>query len=187
MKKTSSINLYLRKMLDRKHSIFYTAYSWVTFSRGQRRGGPNSLQHHTQKDTQMQTFTFTHANLMIENMRIGMALYDVQEFRLLAVNNRFKLFLEEYLCPGKSYEIAIGCPLKTLLPQPKEVAKAILNIFHAVVETGEPYEIDNFPIPMVGKGLTYWQWTLDPIRDASGTITHLLHSANDVTEHVRVI
>ncbi|HVB20427.1 MAG TPA: ATP-binding protein [Ktedonobacteraceae bacterium] len=126
----------------------------------------------------------TYANLMLENMRTGMALYDVQEFRLLAVNNRFKLFLEEYLCPGKSYEIAIGCPLKTLLPQPKEVAKAIINIFRAVVETGESYEIDRFPIPMVGKGLTYWQWTLDPVRDASGTITHLLHSANDVTERV---
>jgi PAS domain S-box-containing protein len=135
----------------------------------------------------MQTLTITHANLMLENMRIGMALYDVQEFRLLAVNNRFKLFLEEYLCPGKSYELALGCPLRTLLPQPKEVARAILNIFRGVVETGEPYETDAFPIPMVGKGLTYWEWTLDPIRDASGTITHLLHSANDVTAHVQAI
>ena len=121
---------------------------------------------------------------MLENMRTGMALYDVQEFRLLAVNNRFKLFLQEYLCPGKSYELAIGCPLRTLLPPPKEVAKAILNIFRAVVETGESFEVDRFPIPIVGKGLTYWQWTLDPIRDADGTITHLLHSANDVTTHV---
>ncbi len=135
----------------------------------------------------MQTLTITHANLMLENMRTGMALYDVQEFRLLAVNNRFKLFLEEYLCPGKSYELALGCPLKTLLPQPKEVARAILNIFRGVVETGEPYEVDAFPIPMVGKGLTYWEWTLDPIRDASGAITHLLHSANDVTAHVQAI
>lgn len=135
----------------------------------------------------MQTVTFTHANLMLEHMRTGMALYDVQEFRLLAVNNRFKLFLQEYLCPGKSYELALGRPLHTLLPQPKEVARAILNIFRTVVETGEPYEIDAFPIPMVGKGLTYWEWTLDPIRDANGTITHLLHSANDVTEHVRAI
>ncbi len=135
----------------------------------------------------MQTVTLTYANLMLEHMRTGMALYDVQEFRLLAVNNRFKLFLQEYLCPGKSYELALGRPLHTLLPQPKEVARAILNIFRTVVETGEPYEIDAFPIPMVGKGLTYWEWTLDPIRDASGTITHLLHSANDVTEHVRTI
>ncbi|MHB8595251.1 MAG: ATP-binding protein [Ktedonobacteraceae bacterium] len=135
----------------------------------------------------MQTVTLTHANLMLEHMRTGMALYDVQEFRLLAVNNRFKLFLQEYLCPGKSYELALGQPLRTLLPQPKEVARAILNIFRTVVETGEPYEIDAFPIPMVGKGLTYWEWMLDPIRDDSGTITHLLHSANDVTEHVQAI
>ena len=121
---------------------------------------------------------------MFEHMRTGMALYDAQEFRLLAVNNRFKLFLQEYLCAGKSFELAIGCPLRTLLPPPKEVAKAILNIFRSVVETGESYEVDRFPIPIAGKGLTYWQWTLDPIRDADGTITHLLHSANDVTTHV---
>ena len=145
------------------------------------------MQHDRQTGTQMQTFTLTHANLMLENMRTGMALYDVQEFRLLAVNNRFKLFLQEYLCPGKSYELAIGRPLRELLPQPREVAKGILTIFRTVVETGESYEVDKFPIPMVGKGLTYWQWTLDPIRDASGTITHLLHSANDVTEHVQAI
>src|SRR5579863_874281 len=132
----------------------------------------------------MQTSTTTHANLMLENMRTGMALYDVQEFHLIAVNNRFKLFLQEYLCPGKNYEEALGCPLATLLPPPKEVARGILNIFRAVVETGQSYEVDKFPIPMAGKGLTYWQWTLDPIRDDNGTITHLLHSANDVTEHV---
>jgi len=140
------------------------------------------MQNHIQAQTQ--TSTNTHANLMLEHMRIGMALYDAAEFRLLAVNNRFKLFLEEYLCPGKNAELAIGCPLITLLPQPKEVAKGILNIFRTVVATGEAYQADAFPIPMVGKGLTYWQWTLDPIRDASGTITHLLHSANDVTTHV---
>src|SRR5579863_6870347 len=128
-----------------------------------------------QKDIQTysgtQIATDTHANLMLEHMRTGMALYDVQEFRLLAVNNRFKLFLQDYLCPGKSYELAIGCPLRTLLPQPKEVARGILNIFRAVAETGDSFEVDKFPIPTVDKGLTYWQWTLDPIRDASGTIT----------------
>lgn len=140
------------------------------------------MQNHIQAQTQASTNT--HANLMFEHMRTGMALYDAQEFRLLAVNNRFKLFLQEYLCAGKSFELAIGCPLRTLLPPPKEVAKAILNIFRAVVETGESYEVERFPIPIVGKGITYWQWTLDPIRDADGTITHLLHSANDVTTHV---
>lgn len=142
------------------------------------------MQRDMQTHSGTQTSTDTHANLMLEHMRTGMALYDVQEFRLLAVNDRFKLFLQEYLCPGKSVELAIGCPLRTLLPPPKEVAKAILNIFRAVVETGESYEVDRFPIPIAGKGLTYWQWTLDPIRDADGTITHLLHSANDVTTHV---
>src|SRR5579872_1595846 len=174
-------------MLDRKSSIFYTAYSLVAFFNVAKGGGTYTMQHHIQTPAETQQSSIAHALLMIEHMRIGMALYDVQEFRLLAVNNRFKLFLEEYLCPGKSYELAIGCPLKTLLPQPKEVAKAILSIFRTVVETGEPYEADAFPIPMVGKGLTYWEWTLDPIRDASGTITHLLHSANDVTAHVQAI
>jgi signal transduction histidine kinase len=142
------------------------------------------MQEDMQTHSETQTSNAIHANLMLEHMRTGMALYDVEEFRLLAVNNRFKLFLEEYLCPGKSVELAIGCPLITLLPQPKEVAKGILNIFRTVVATSEPYYADAFPIPMVGKGLTYWQWTLDPIRDADGTITHLLHSANDVTAHV---
>ncbi len=142
------------------------------------------MQKEMQTHLGTQTFTHIHANLMLEHMRTGMALYDVQEFRLLAVNNRFKLFLEEYLCPGKSVELAIGCPLNTLLPPPKEVAKGILNIFRTVAATGEPYEAETFPIPMAGKGLTYWQWTLDPIRDADGTITLLLHSANDVTTHV---
>ena len=149
--------------------------------------GVHTLQHHIQTIAETEQSSLLHTHLMLEHMRTGMALYEVEEFRLLAVNTRFKQFLEEYLCPGKSSEMAIGCPLKTLVPEPEGAGRAILSIFRKVVETGESFEVDAFPIPMVGKGLTYWEWTLDPIRDVSGVITHLLHSANDVTEHARAL
>lgn len=61
-------------------------------------------------------------------------------------------------------------------------------IFERVVETKMPYEA--FARPFVyahspERGISYWDWTLVPVPDASGEIDMLILSLNDVTRRVR--
>lgn len=137
-----------------------------------------------QNHTDSQRLSIAHAQLMLEHMRMGLALYDAQQFHFVALNSRFETFLRDYLCPDKRDEQFIGRPITHFLPPPRELAIVLLRIFRHVAETGEPYEEGELPIQTVDKGITYWQWTLDPVRDADGTITHVLQTATEITMHV---
>ncbi len=62
------------------------------------------------------------------------------------------------------------------------------QIFSRVVATGEPYLAEAKPFlhpAQSGRGVTYWDWSLSPVRDARGQVTHLVLSVVDVTRCVR--
>ncbi len=57
-------------------------------------------------------------------------------------------------------------------------------IFRQVVETGEPVSIFEKPFEYTEfpeRGMTYWNWSLQPIKDADGTVQGLILSLLDVT------
>lgn len=61
-------------------------------------------------------------------------------------------------------------------------------IFRRVRDTGEPakYIEKPFEFPdMPERGVTYWDWTLTPLKDESGAVEGLVFSLADVTERVR--
>jgi PAS domain S-box-containing protein len=61
-------------------------------------------------------------------------------------------------------------------------------IFRSVVETGEPYAVYAKPFENAEqpeRGVTYWDWNLQPVKDPDGTIGGLVLSLVDVTERVR--
>jgi signal transduction histidine kinase len=62
------------------------------------------------------------------------------------------------------------------------------SIFRHVAETGEiftayakPFEFPDDP----GRGVTYWDWTLHPVRDAQGVVEGLIFILPEVTERKR--
>jgi len=62
-------------------------------------------------------------------------------------------------------------------------------IFRRVVETGEPYSAYAKPFIYANnpeRGVSYWDWTLQPVKATSGETTGLLFRAVDVTKHVRM-
>lgn len=61
-------------------------------------------------------------------------------------------------------------------------------IFEGVVRTRQPYSVRARPFEYtddLGRGVTYWDWTLVPILDRHGEVEVLLFCLNDVTERIR--
>lgn len=63
-----------------------------------------------------------------------------------------------------------------------------LEIFRRVVETGEPYSVHEKPFEYAEypeRGVTYWDWSLQPVKEASGAVEGVVLSLVDVTERKR--
>lgn len=61
-------------------------------------------------------------------------------------------------------------------------------IFRRVVETGEPFHIYEKPFEYAGhpeRGVTYWDWSLHPVKDAKGTVSGLVLTLVDRTQRHR--
>lgn len=62
------------------------------------------------------------------------------------------------------------------------------EIFKRVVETGEPYYVYDKPFEYAEhpeRGVTYWDWSLIPVKDPRGAVTGLVFSLENVTERKR--
>ncbi len=61
-------------------------------------------------------------------------------------------------------------------------------IFQRVLETGEPFfaEAKPFEFPdQPERGVTWWDWSLRPVKNSGGTIIGLVFSLNDVTDKIK--
>lgn len=70
-----------------------------------------------------------------------------------------------------------------LYPHPENEA-----IFTRVRDTGESYLVKDKPFKFPDqseRGLTYWDWTLSPVKDLSGQVTGLIFSLFETTERKR--
>ena len=82
-------------------------------------------------------------------------------------------------------EFFVGKNHFSLYPDPENEAR-----FRRVVETGEPYIV--YAKPFVypehpERGITYWNWTLQPIREADGHVSGLVFSLVNVTEREKAL
>lgn len=80
-------------------------------------------------------------------------------------------------------EFFVGKNHFALYPGPE-----IEAIFREVVRTGQPYTTHARPFVYVDqpeRGVTYWNWTITPMKDAAGAVDSLLFVLLDVTREVR--
>ncbi len=84
---------------------------------------------------------------------------------------------------GHSREELIGRNHFEVFPNPENQA-----IFEGVRDIGEPVAYQARPFEYAdqpGRGVTYWDWTLVPVKDEAGMSQGLVFSLADVTEQVR--
>ncbi len=119
------------------------------------------------------------AGILLEHMPVAVALYDAQDFRLLAANTLFHSLLNPAWQNGR----AVGHPPADWIVGAD--VTTIENMLRGVVETGIPYRASERTIDSSFHGTTYWALTIDPLRDNDGHVIQLLQTANDVTTQVR--
>ncbi|WP_165423196.1 ATP-binding protein [Ktedonosporobacter rubrisoli] len=126
---------------------------------------------------------YHYANVMIEHMPIGIAIYDAQEFRLLEANALFLASLNTFLDLHWHNEQIIGRSITEfgswLFPL------GISDIFYSVAETGQPYRAEEMAAYTIQGQLTFWNWTLDCIRDSAGSVSHVVQTLIEVTTQVQ--
>jgi PAS domain S-box-containing protein len=113
---------------------------------------------------------------IMENTHTHLAYFD-PEFNFVTVNSAYAKG------SGYSREELEGRNHFDLFPNPENQA-----IFERVRNTGEPVEFHAKPFEFPERpelGVTYWDWTLVPVKGADGQVRGLVLSLLDVTQQIR--
>lgn len=110
---------------------------------------------------------------LFANTHVMLAYMDVN-FNFLKVNRRYAQ------ANNKAEEYFIGKNHFELYPNAQNE-----EIFRSVVATGEPSIHFEKPFRYPDQdGITYWNWSLSPIKDAQNVVTGLILTLLNVTDHV---
>jgi PAS domain S-box-containing protein len=125
---------------------------------------------------QQRTAELVNANELLESlfssMETSIAYLD-NDFNFIRVNRAYAE------ADGRTPDFFIGKNHFDLYPN-----KENMEIFKRVVETGEPYSVYEKPFVYAEhpeRGVTYWDWRLQPLKDTSGRVSGLVLSLLDVT------
>ncbi len=114
--------------------------------------------------------------IIMENTRAHLAYLDA-DFNFVKVNSTYAEG------SGHRVEDLVGKNHFELFPDKENRA-----IFQKVRDSGKPVEFWAKPFEFAGqpgRGITYWDWTLIPSKDAQGRVQGLVLSLMDVTDRVR--
>ena len=126
------------------------------------------------------------SNALRENNEILERIFDSTQFCVVYLDREFN-----FIRVNQAYAKACGYPREYFLGKnhfhlyPQEENEAI---FRRVVKTGEPFTITAKPFQFPDHpewGVTYWDWTLHPLKDHKGNVETLLFVLLDVTERWR--
>src|SRR5947209_5804001 len=119
-----------------------------------------------------------YAELMLDNVPIGMALFEARDMKLLASN----AFFCSMRFPNFSQEQVDEQPIFDLVIPP--ALFSIKAIFHEVISTGTAYQSDEYAVSTLEGRTTYWTWSLAPIRNEEGEVTQVLLTTSQVTDQI---
>ncbi|MEM4188588.1 MAG: PAS domain-containing protein, partial [Candidatus Hadarchaeum sp.] len=126
------------------------------------------------------TAELTRANELLEKMFSSinvMIAYMDKDFNFIRVNRAYAEADE------REPDFFIGKNHFHLYPNEENQ-----RIFRKVVETGQPYLAYEKPFEYAehpDRGVTYWDWSLQPVRETDGSVGGLILSVLNVTDRVR--
>lgn len=115
---------------------------------------------------------------MFSNIHVMVAFLD-RDFNFIRVNRAYAE------ADGREPEFFMGKNHFELYPNEENE-----RIFRGVVETGEPYSVSEKPFEYAGhpeRGVTYWDWSLVPVKDGEGYVTGVVLSLINVTGRRRAM
>ncbi len=124
----------------------------------------------------MKDLTLSYTETMLEQIPVGVALFDASTFQLLDASPSFHALLDPNWQQGQ----AIGHSLTEFLSQ-MELSDSDA-IFQQVVETGIAYQSD--ASVTFSSNHTYWNWSVKPVKDANGQVIQLLLTLIETTVQV---
>lgn len=115
---------------------------------------------------------------VVGNAPMGIAVLDGRELSVKQVNEAYRQFLNE---PYRSKDIA-GLPIQDVAPGLED--SGLLDVYRRVVATGEPYMYPEHEYISADRGVTYWRFSLWPLRFAGAGTSDLMIILADITESV---
>ena len=128
--------------------------------------------------------TYRYADVMLEHLSVGMAVYDARDFCLLEANALFMRIVDTFLDSHRQHEQIMGHPPTSWATCIGSFASEIVEIFCTVATTGVPYRGSEFMITTAKHAVSYWNWTLNPVHDQDGNIAYLVQTLIEVTDQV---
>jgi PAS domain S-box-containing protein len=113
---------------------------------------------------------------VFEHTTAGLAWFD-RDFRFLRTNPAYDR------ATGRKGEELLGRSLPDVFP-----SEELQAAFEWVRDTGEANLFREFPYwfeDQPDRGVTYWDWTLTPVKDDQGQVESLVASISEVTHYVR--
>jgi PAS domain S-box-containing protein len=121
-----------------------------------------------------------HVRNVINQAPVGIAVLRGNDFVFEAANDNYLRLI------GKSQPEVVGKPILDALPE--LINQGIVELLTRVIETGEPFFGNEFPVTLrrFGKDeIVYFNFVYQPLREANNTVDGIIVVANDVTELVK--
>lgn len=119
------------------------------------------------------------AHTILEHLPVGVALFEVHSWRLLAANAAYESLLDPVWQKGQ----AIGHQLSEFFPQAE--ASDVVTLFRQVAQKRTPaqLELSVFPSALPPHN-TYWTWALSPLLDPIGEVIQILLTVSNMTSQM---
>ncbi|MDQ2805499.1 MAG: response regulator [Chloroflexota bacterium] len=119
---------------------------------------------------------------LIAHVPAGIVSFSVPDFRVRQANPFFLQFLDEPFRSGA--RPVLGLQLAEFIPQARE--SGVQAIYENVAASGQPFTINEFEFQGFARGVTYWNWSLVPLREQpTGPVSGVLLLVSEVTTGVR--
>ncbi len=115
----------------------------------------------------------------VNDLPVGVALFEARELRLLSANPIYHTFLDPAWRDGQALGRTVNEISSTLQ------GADIVTILRTVAETGLPFHVELYPASDNMRGQTYWNWSVEALRDTDGHICYLLLTISELTAYVR--
>jgi PAS domain S-box-containing protein len=133
-------------------------------------------QEHTEKLANLLKKERDTLNIIMENTETQLAYLD-SKFNFIRVNSAYSK------SSGFTKDSLLGRNHFQIFPDPENQAifEKVKNTGDAVKYKAKPFEYADQP----WRGTTYWDWTLTPVKDASGKVERLVLSLLEVTDRIK--